>query len=371
MTETFDFIIIGGGIAGASAAWFLSPHGRTLILEREEYPGYHTTGRSAAFFAETYGNAVVQQLTRASRSFLLSPPDGFSETPLVHKRGAVYMATAEQVEFLEQSYRTKKAVSPEIKQLTATEILEKAPCLRKGYAVAGYEDPGCRDIDVHALHQGYLRGMKKNGGKMLCNQSVEDISRSAEGWQVELAEGRVEGRVLVNAAGAWGDELAAVAGVAPIGLDPRRRTVICVDADGAELSPEMPLVLDAEDEFYFKPEGGGILLTPCDETPMPPCDVQPEELDIARAIDRLEQASEFRVTHVRRKWSGLRTFVPDRSPVVGFDPDIAGFFWCVGQGGFGIQTSPAIGRLVAELIVNGETGSVLPVAEISPQRFRN
>ena len=371
MTETVDFIIIGGGIAGASAAFFLSPHGRTLILEREEFPGYHTTGRSAAFFAETYGNLAVQKLTRASRSFLLSPPTGFSETPLVHERGAVYMATAEQADFLAASYRTKSQISPEIRQLTAPELEDKVPCLRPGYAVAGYEEPGCRDIDVHALHQGYLRGMKKYGGKILCAQPVSDISRHDGDWQVETTEGAVRGRVLINAAGAWGDEVATVAGVAPIGLEPRRRTVICVDAEGAELSPDMPLVLDVEDKFYFKPEGGGILLSPCDETPMAPCDVQPEELDIARAIDRLETASQFRVSHVRRSWSGLRTFVADRSPVIGFDPDVENFFWCVGQGGFGIQTSPAIGRLVSELIVVRESRGALPVREISPQRFRN
>ncbi|WP_417317461.1 NAD(P)/FAD-dependent oxidoreductase [Emcibacter sp.] len=371
MIETYDFIVIGGGIAGASAAWFLSSHGRTLILEREDFPGYHTTGRSAAFFAETYGNSVVQKLTRASGAFLLSPPEDFSDTALVTGRGAVYVATPEQQDVLKQSFEVKKAISPEISMLTAVEIADRVPCLRRDYAVAGYLEPGCRDIDVHALHQGYLRGIRARDGHILCNRPVRRLEKQAGGWRVETDGGAFEGRILINAAGAWGDEVARLAGLQGINLEPRRRTVICLDVDNSgNLSPEMPLVLDTEDRFYFKPEGGGVLLSPCDETPMPPCDVQPEEIDVARAIDRFEAATDLKVRHVRRKWSGLRTFAEDRSPVVGFDPSCEGFFWCVGQGGFGIQTSPAIGRLVCGLITGKEDSMDLPVAEISPVRFR-
>ncbi|WP_321392697.1 FAD-binding oxidoreductase [Emcibacter sp.] len=370
MTETYDFIIVGAGIAGASAGYFLSRHGRTLILEKEDFPGYHTTGRSAAFFAETYGNSTVQKLTRASKSFLLEPPEGFSETPLVRRRGAVYMATAEQKNFLEQSYRVKKEISPEIEKLTDADVQAEAPCLRRGYAVAGYSEPGCRDIDVHALHQGYLRGIREHGGRISCSQAVKKIEKNGPVWQVVTSDAMFEGRVIINAAGAWGDEIARLAGIDGLDLQPCRRTVICLDTGEDEISPDMPLVLDVEDRFYFKPEGGGILLSPCDETPMPPCDVQPEELDVARAIDRLETATDMTVRHVRRKWSGLRTFTEDRSPVIGFDPENEGFFWCVGQGGFGIQTSPAIGQLISDLIMKEEPDRTLPIREISPQRFR-
>lgn len=352
--DVCDYLIVGAGIAGASAGYFLSPHGRVVLLEKEDMPGYHTTGRSAAFFAETYGNEQVRKLTRASREFFFDPPAGFSSTPLLHHRGAVYVARDDQMEELEKFAHEKKL--PLVRG-------GNFPQLTEGYMAGHCRDADCHDIDVHALHQGFLRGIKASGGKILTKAQLEQAQPTDEGWLVRAGGRDIKCRVLINAAGAWGDEVAQICGATPLGLVPKRRTVVTFDPEGGAVKNDMPLTLDVADEFYFKPESGGILLSPCDETPSAPCDSQPDEMDVARALDHLEKASPFRCRRIRRKWSGLRSFLADRSPAVGFDENISDFFWCVGQGGFGIQTSPAIGRMVADMIAGG-TG----VAEISPVR---
>lgn len=354
--EVCDYLIVGAGIAGASAGYFLIPHGRVVLLEKEDMPGYHTTGRSAAFFAETYGNEQVRALTRASRDFFFAPPADFTDTPLLHYRGAVYVARADQMAELENFAREKDL------PLTRGENFAQ---LKPGY-MAGYcRDEGCHDIDVHALHQGYLRGIRAGGGEILTKAPLDGADPLGDGWLVRAGGREIKCRVLINAAGAWGDEVAKICGAAPLGLVPKRRTVITFDPDGGAMKNDAPLTLDVEDDFYFKPESGGILLSPCDETPSVPCDSQPDEMDVARALDHVEQVSPFRCQRIRRKWAGLRNFLADRSPAVGFDEKISGFFWCVGQGGFGIQTSPAIGRMVADIIAgNGEAD-----AGISPARF--
>ncbi|WP_138379659.1 NAD(P)/FAD-dependent oxidoreductase [Luteithermobacter gelatinilyticus] len=367
--KSCDFLIIGGGIAGASAGYFLSPHGKVLVLEKEQVPGYHTTGRSAAFFAETYGNEVVQKLTRASRSFFETPPEGFSDTPLLSDRGALYVARPEQEEALIRDYRYKKKVSPDLEFLSAAEIEAMVPCLKKNYAVSGYREPGCKDIDVHALHQGYLRGLKKQGGEILCQTEVCQMEKTREGaWHVLTGTHEIMSPVVINAAGAWGDVVARLAGVRPVRLQPKRRTVLTLALNGTPyetiVPADMPLTLDAEDDFYFKPESGGLLLSPCDETDCPPCDVQPDEMDIAYAMNRLEQATHIRLRHIERKWAGLRTFAADRAPVIGYDPTRENYFWCVGQGGFGIQTSPALGRLVRDLVLRRNVAGHLQLMDL-------
>jgi D-arginine dehydrogenase len=374
--KDYDFLIIGAGIAGATAAYGLAAHGAVAMVERESLPGYHTTGRSAAFYAETYGNSHVRKLTTASKAFLSTPPAGFSTAPLLRKRGALYVARADQTELLETFYAEKGAALPNVSRLIAGEIYSRVPLLRPGYAVAGVFDADCRDIDVSALHQGYLRGAKARGAELLTHAGVVGIRRKGGLWQVTTSLGLLSARVIVNAAGAWCDEIAALAGARPLGLIPKRRTVITFAAPAKLAHNNWPLVLDVADEFYLKPESGRILASPGDATPMPPQDVQPDEMDIATTIDRLERAFDFKIPKIERKWAGLRTFAPDLSPVVGWDGEIEGFFWCAGQAGYGMQTAPAISALVEALATSQPLPAFLQKAgvetsRLSPARFKN
>ena len=369
-----DFLIIGGGIAGASAGYFLSRHGKVLLLERESTPGYHTTGRSAAFYAPSYGNEWVRPLTLASRPFFDSPPDGFTETPLLHDRGALYVARADQQASLDTFFDALHAMTPNVVRQSAAEIMARCPVLRDGYAAAGIFEPDCFDIDVNALHQGFLRGLHHNGGRVLVQAEAMTIARHGAHWQVSTPDGTFAAPVLVNAAGAWADDVAVRAGVAPLGVQPLRRTVVMLEAPPV-FDPTWPLVLDVDDDFYFKPESGQMLTSPGDETPVPPSDVQPEEMDVAITIDRIEKATTIPVARVESRWAGLRTFARDRTPVAGFDPDAPGFFWFAGQGGYGIQTAPMMGRLAESLIIDRvmpEEISAYDVSEqtYSPGRFR-
>ena len=370
-----DFLVVGAGIAGATAAYGLSPLGRVIVLERESLPGYHTTGRSAAFYAETYGNAAVRALTSASKGFLLNPPKEFTDVPLVRDRGAIYIARADQRHSLEDFYRFHKPALPALAWLEAHEVAARLPLLKSGYAVAGVYDPECRDIDVNALHQGFLRAARANGAELITNAGVLAIARRGAVWQAVTGAGDFEAPVLVNAAGAWADELAGLAGAKKLALAPKRRTVIMFPAPPELAHDDWPLALDVDDQFYLKPEHGQILATPGDATPMPPQDVQPDEMEIALTVDRLETAFDFRVAKVSRKWAGLRTFAPDDTPVIGFDAETPGFFWCAGQGGYGMQTAAAIAAAIPALA----SGKALPEtltrfgvteAALSPRRFR-
>ncbi len=349
--EQFDIVIVGGGIAGASAGFFLSESHRVALLEREEQSGYHTTGRSAAIFIEIYGNDSIRALTSGSRPFLESPPAGFCDTPLLTPRGVMFVGRADQQDTLNRQYDEVAPRSHTVRRLSAAEALAICPVLRADYVAGGLEEPACMDIDVAGLHQGYLKGLRARGGKVVTNAEARALTPAlGGGWVVDTPAGRFQAPVLVNAAGAWGDEVAELAGARPVGLTPKRRTAMLIDPpDGVDIST-WPIVLDADEELYFKPDAGKLLVSPADETPSPPCDAQPDEMDIAIAIDRLEKMTTLNVRRVGHKWAGLRTFAPDKTLIAGFDPDMDGFFWLAGQGGYGIQTSPSMGRIAAALI---------------------
>ena len=345
----FDIAVIGGGIAGAAAAANLAPHASLLVLERESQPGYHATGRSAALFSEIYGNASIRALTRGSRAFLLAPPAGFAESPLVSPRGALYVASAGQLKALDE-FASLPDVAAGTRRIDAIEARALSPSLRDGYVAAGVYEPDAQDVDVHALHQGYLRWLRERGGKLVNSAGVTSLRHDDDAWTIGTHAGIFHARLVINAAGAWADEIAGLAAAAPIGIQPLRRTAFMVDAPAGSDSDRWPMTIDIDEQFYFKPDAGRLLLSPADETPSAPCDAMPEDLDIAIAVDHIEQATTLSITHVRQKWAGLRSFVADRSPVIGYDPQVADFFWIAALGGYGIQTAPAVGRLAAALV---------------------
>jgi D-arginine dehydrogenase len=369
----FDVVIIGAGIAGSSIAACLAPERRVALLERESQPGYHSTGRSAALFSETYGNFVVRALSRASRDFLFDPPQGFSEYPLVSARGALHIAREDQKAELEKFLSTPD-IAAHAEVMTADRVRELCPILRGDYAIGGVLESQARDVDVHGLHQGYLSRIRAAGGRLFTDAEITGLERTTRGWSVHTRLGMFEAPVVVNAAGAWADEIAKLAGLAPIGIVPHRRTAVIVDApEGTDIA-NMPLTIDIGESFYFKPEAGKILLSPADETPSPPCDAQPEDMDVAIAIDRVQSATTLEISRVPRKWAGLRSFAPDRSLVIGFDPAGEGFFWLAGQGGYGIQTAPAASRTAAALVCGHPmpedvAAGGVTAHMISPQRF--
>lgn len=348
--QTTDVLIIGAGMAGASAAYSLAAHAKVIVLERETQPGYHATGRSAAMYSETYGNAAVRALTTASRAFYFNPPAGFSPYPLLTPRGALIVGGAAQHDPLREAWRSMQALVPNIEWWTQDQILRRVPVLRPEAAVYAVHEPDAMDMDVHAIHQGFLRGAKNAGAQLVCDAGVTQVRREGDVWCVQTAAGRFCAPILINAAGAWCDELAQLAGVAPVRLVPRRRTAFISDAPPDTDIRGWPLVIDADESFYFKPDAGMLLASPANEDPVAPQDVQPEELDVAIAVDRLERATTLTFPKVRRQWAGLRSFVADKTPVAGFAPEAPGFFWLAGQGGYGIQTAPALGELTAALV---------------------
>jgi D-arginine dehydrogenase len=366
----FDVVIVGGGIAGASAAAFLAPSRRVAILERESHPGYHSTGRSAALFSETYGNATVRALSRASRPFLFDPPAGFAAHSLVTPRGSLYVARTDQLQDLE-AFQTDD-VTGVVRRVSGQRAKELCPLLKDGYAAAAVFEPDSSDVDVHALHQGFLRMARAHNAQVFTDAEAASLEFVKGRWDVHTPIGHFRAPVVVNAAGAWADTIAASAGAAPVGIVPYRRTAMVIDPPAEYATAAMPLTIDAAETFYLKPDAGLLLLSPADETPTPPCDAQPMEIDIAIAVDRITSATILDIKHIRRKWAGLRSFAPDRSPVVGFDPDAHGFFWLAGQGGYGIQTAPAMGQLAAALIRREALAGELErfdCASVSPSRF--
>jgi D-arginine dehydrogenase len=363
------FAIIGAGMAGASIAYELASTAETVLIEREAFPGYHTTGRSAALYSETYGNAPIRRLTSGARRFFLEPPAGFAEHPLLTPLGCLFVARADQ----EASLAAHMDGSDQIRLIEPAEALRMVPALRSDYVAGAAYEPGAMEIDVHALHQGFLKGARARGARLLCDAGVERIERKQGGWEIATAAGIVTADIIVNAAGAWAEAIGAMAGAAPIGLTPLRRTALIIDPPPGLDPAGWAMVIDVDEAFYFKPDAGRILASPADETPSPPCDAQPEELDIALCIDRIQQAADLPVRRVIRAWAGLRSFVADRTPVVGFDPKIAGFFWLAGQGGYGIQTAPSLARLAASL-ARGEpvpedlVGFGIDPAALAPER---
>ncbi|PWC56409.1 FAD-dependent oxidoreductase [Azospirillum sp. TSO22-1] len=375
-----DFLIVGAGMAGASAAYELAALGSVLLLEREAQPGYHSTGRSAALYTQTYGHAVVRALTVASWNFYSSPPDGFSEHPPLSPRGVLLIGRADQTAALDAAFAEGRRLTPSVERWDAAQTLARAPLLRADYVAGAVWEPEAMDLDVHAIHQGYLRGLKARGGQTVTDAEVRAVERRGGLWVARTPAGDYAAPVLVNAAGAWADSLAELAGVRPLGLVPKRRTALTFDpvfddpADAAGLDG-WPMVIDVDETFYFKPDAGRLLASPADETPVAPCDVQPEEWDVAVAVDRVEQAVRFRIRRIAHRWAGLRSFVADKVPVVGFDAAAEGFLWLAGQGGYGIQTAPAMARTAAALASGGGLPAELAAlgvtaADLSPGRLR-
>ena len=343
MTVKTDIAIVGAGMAGASLAAMVAPHARVVLLEAEERPGYHATGRSAAFWEETYGGPGVFPLTMASGPYL-------REHGFLTRRGALNIGREQDRHKVEAFVRNFADLGAGIELLEREAMDGMVPGLLPGWTCASWE-PDCSDIDVAGL------------------QSAE---RGEGRWTLTLADGStLVCDTLVNAAGAWADEVAQIAGARPLGITPLRRTVAQLRTSPA-VPADMPLVLDINEQFYFKPESGRIWLTPYDETPSEPCDAAPEELDVAIAIDRMEHAVDWEVKVVERKWAGLRSFAPDRLPVYGFDTARDGFFWCAGQGGFGIQTAPAAAALAASLLLDRAVSPIadgIDPAAYAPERF--
>lgn len=371
-----DFLIVGAGIAGASVAYFLAPHGRVVLLEREAQPGWHSTGRSAALYMASYGTPQVRALTRASRAFLDRPPPGFAATPILTPRGALFVATPAQAELLDEHLALLARQSPQARRLDRAQTLALVPVLRPEQLLGGALEPDASDIDVHALHQGFLRGLRRHAGVLACAAEVTAIERDAAGWRVLAGALEYRAPLLVNAAGAWCDAIARLAGVAPIGLQPRRRSAfVFAPPPGMEVA-HWPSVIAADEAWYLKPDAGVLLGSPANADPVPPQDVQPEELDIATGIARIEAATTLRIRRPLRTWAGLRSFVADGDLVGGFDPQAPGFFWLAAQGGYGIQTSAAMGEACAALLCGRPlpqpiAGFGLSAAMLAPARLRH
>jgi D-arginine dehydrogenase len=365
MTRTADIAVIGGGIAGASAAAELAGEARVVLIERETRPGYHTTGRSAALYTCTYGPPGVRALSRASGP-AFRDWTGPAGAPLLRPRGVLFVARDDQRAALSA---LESEMAGALAPITLPDARARMPLLREDYAAAALWDAEASDIDVDALHQRYLRALGAAGGELLTDAEVQGVTRAGDVWRIDTKQGPVEAPVIVNAGGAWADELARMAGVAPIGLTPKRRTAALIDPPDGPAGEDWPMVVDAEEGFYVKPDAGKLLISPADATPCAPCDAQPEELDVAIAVDRIERAFAVSVRRIDHKWAGLRSFVADGEPVAGFAPDAPGFFWLAGQGGYGIQTAPALGRLAAALALGRSLPADLAAAGVDQDTF--
>jgi D-arginine dehydrogenase len=350
MAQTFDYVIVGGGIAAASIGYELARFGRVAILEREEQPGYHSTGRSAALFTEGYGPRQVRALTMASRAFFNSPPEGFSDYPLLTPRGTLVVATPDQADHLINQYELLSGAMPSAKLLDAAAVRTLVPVLRPERVIGGIFDPAAADMDVHAIHQGFLRGFRRAGGVVVCNAEVTALRQTGGVWFIRASGTEYQAPIVLNAAGAWADVVARMAGVTGIGLEPRRRSAF-IFAPPADLkTSEWPAVIGLSQEWYFKPDAGMLLGSPANADPVEPQDVQPEEFDIALGIHRIEEMTTLTIHRPTRSWAGLRSFVADGELVGGFDPEAPGFFWVAAQGGYGIQTCAAMAEACGVLV---------------------
>ena len=368
-----SIIVIGAGIAGASAAWALAARCSVILLEQADAPGYHASGRSASVLSETSGHRVVCALAAASRSFFESPPAGFVDHSLLSPRGLLWVGELADVELLDELANSARAIAPSVRRLTPAEVLERVPHFHpETIAGGGTFEPDAMAIDTDALLQGFVRGFRQRGGRLITSSEVTKLRRDGDMWEVTTSAHMQRAPVVINAAGAWGDVIAERAGVPTLGLEPMRRTA-CIAAL-ADVDPGWPLVMDVAGRYYFEPESGGLLISPADATRSEPCDARAEEIDVALALDRVQQATTLPVRSVRRAWAGLRTFSPDAAPVVGEEPAESGFWWLVGQAGGGIKTAPAIAQAIASM-VHGEqlpaaiTERMVTVADLSPARF--
>lgn len=369
----YDVIVIGGGIAGVSIGYELSKDRSVCLLEMESTLAFHTTGRSAATFLETYGGPEIRALTTGSREFLENPPEHF-EPQLMTSRPLLQFAKAGRGQVIEQLHADVLPLVPDAELLEPDQMADLFPVLREGAVERGMYEPGAMELDVHAIHQGYMRGFRAQGGEIVKSAPVTGLSHGADGWTVTSADGETRtAAVVVNAAGAWGDVVAELAGAKQIGLMPLRRTIFMVASPSGADTKDLPIFGDIDQSFYVKPEGEQFLCSPADETPQLPSDAKPDELEIARALDEINAATTLNARSVSSSWAGLRSFVPDRNFVVGFDPEVDGFFWFVGQGGYGIQTAPASARNGAAL-VRGEgvpddlVARGLDAAKLAPHR---
>lgn len=371
--ETYDVVVIGGGIAGVSAAAELAVEARVLLLERESQPGYHTTGRSAALLTPFYGNAVVRSLNLAGARWYRAPPEAFSDTPLIAPRGALYVGRDDDRDLVDEEIERARVSGAPAERLARDAILRLVPALRPEWAAHGWLDAGAADLDVATILQGFLRRLRQRGGQLRTNAEVIALSSGAGGWTVTTRTAEVTAPVVVNAAGAWADEIAALAGLGALDITALRRTAIIVAAPEGHDVTHWPGVADIREAWYCKPDAGKLMCSPADETPCEPCDAQPDELDIAICVDRIQQGLAIDVRRIEHSWAGLRCFAPDRTPVVGFDERAAGFFWLAGQGGYGIMTAPVLAACAAHLIAASSLpewlGDVEPAA-LRPGRLR-
>ncbi len=368
----YNVAIVGAGMAGASLAAELAPHASVLLLEAEDQPGYHSTGRSAAFWSETYGGPLVQPLTTASYDFLANPSADFCGHSLLGPRGALHVAQDEGMHALVALAGEFSGTAVSLEKVDRAGLSAALPGLKAGWD-HGIAEPSCKDIDVAALHGAYLRQARRSGARLVTSGQLRSAARVGSAWRVETAAGSFQADILVNAAGAWADDVAALCGAMPIGIRPFRRTVAQVRVS-PPADPGLPLVMDALGRFYFKPESGRLWLSPHDETPCEAGDCAPDEVDVATAIHWLEQLVDWRVERVERSWAGLRSFAPDRLPVYGFATDVSGFFWFAGQGGFGIQTAPAAAKIAAALLLGNAADPMvvgIDPAPYAPGRFMN
>ena len=376
--ERFDVAVIGGGIAGTSVAAELSKDRRVLLLEMESQPGYHTTGRSAAVYAAVYGPSPIRALTRASRAFFTSPSASHFSTALFRPRPIMMIARQEQAFALDQTIAEVGVMTP-VERINESAIRKLNPLVKTGYASAAMLDMSGEDIDVAALHQGYLRQFRDFGGDLRCNATVLGLTHTGRDWQINTGVGEFTVDTIVNAAGAWAEHIGGLAQAESIGLIPKRRTAAIVAAP-TELAPNtlasLPITIDIEEDFYLKPDAGRLLISPADETPSPACDAQPEDMDIALCVERIEQAFDLQVHRIESKWAGLRSFVADKCPVVGYSTTAPAFFWLAGQGGYGIQTAPALARLAASQVLQRPVpediaAEGVDLSEIDPSRLAN
>jgi len=372
----YRFAVIGAGIAGTSVGYWLSQHESVLILEREPQPGYHTTGRSAAMFIETYGPPLVRALTVGSRTFYETPPAGFTETPILTPRGMLMIATKGQQSHLDEAYAIARQVGSKVERLSPSAARERVPVLRADHLAGATFEADPTDIDVNALHHGFLKGIRQHGGKLIVSAEVTALTRGDKLWRIDTSNGTFEATTVVNAAGAWCDVIAKLAGAPPVGLVPKRRSAFIFAPPAHDKSVgSWPVVVAADETFYFKPEAGMLLGSPANVDPMVPHDVRPEEIDIATGIARIEEATTMTIRRPTRTWAGLRSFVPDGELVGGFDAGVPEFFWVAGQGGYGIQTAAGMGQACSAILLGHPVPPVLAslgvaAERLSPQRLR-
>nr|WP_298102553.1 FAD-dependent oxidoreductase [uncultured Shinella sp.] len=367
--QTYDIAIIGGGIAGISLAYFLSPHRSVVVLEREDALGYHSTGRSAAEFTLRDNAPLVNALARASHAFLMDPPAGFADVPLLIERGSIILGTEDKAALVRERFEQAKALGIAVEWLDEAAMLARAPMLKPSYAAAAYFDPDYWDIEVDALLQAYARHARRHGAQILEKRQLTGARRVGDRWLLETNEETIAAGTIVNAAGGWADTVAALCGVTPMGIVPHRRTAITIDLPEGIDAGRLPEINEIEDTFYFKPEGGRLLASPADATPCEAADVQPEELDVAYAAHYVEEATTLNVRRIFKSWAGLRSFSEDRLPVIGPAKDAENFFWLAGQGGYGILTSPALGSLAAALLTESPVPEPLAREGIGADTF--